>query len=72
MCIFQYVIEITEESLVSDMSQVLISISATNLEMLIPGSWTDVKNVFFWSVLWKALRIIIIVINKQNVHSLKG
>lgn len=38
MYIFQYVIEITEESLVSDMSQVLISISATNLEMLIPGS----------------------------------
>ena len=71
MCIFQYVIEIIEESLVSDMSQVLISINATDLEMFIPGNWTDVK-VFFWSILWKALRIIITVINKQNIHSLKG
>lgn len=38
MCIFQYVIEIIEESLVSDMSQVLISINATDLEMFIPGN----------------------------------
>lgn len=27
---------------------------------------------FLQSILWKALRIIITVINKQNIHSLKG
>ena len=62
MCIFQYVIEIIEESLVSDMSQVLISINATDLEMLIPGNWTDVKVFFgvFYGKHWGLLSLLLI------------
>lgn len=55
--------------MVSDVSLVLVSKNATSLEMLIPGSWTDVQNIFLWSISWKkhkGLFLPIYIVSIQN------
>lgn len=65
-------IEVTEESLVSNVSHVLISKNATNLEMVTPGNWSDVQNIFLYSISWKKHRGLLsptYIINVQHTHT---
>lgn len=57
----------------SDVSRVLVSKNAINLEMLTPGNWTDMQNIFLYSISWKKHRGLlstIYIINVQHTHTL--